>query len=196
MESVNDLIAALKKFPGIGTKSARRIAFYLLKKDDEELAKLGRLISELKKDLYTCENCGNISEQNPCTICSDPLRDRKTLCIVEDAEAISAFEEAGIYNGLYHILSERISPLRGEDLTEKSIAFLLAHIKKLKPNEIIIATSPKYEGDIAYYTLLDILKGTKVKNITRIAYGIPLGGSIEFADRMTLDTAMASRREV
>ena len=196
MESVNDLIAALKKLPGIGGKSARRIAFHLLKQDDEELETLGTMISTLKKDLHTCEHCGNISEKNPCAICSDPLRDRKTLCIVEDVEAISAFEEAGVYNGLYHILSERIAPLYGEDLTDESINFLLSHIKKLKPDEVIIATSPKFEGDITYYTLLDILKKAKVKNITRIAYGIPVGGSIEFADKMTLHTALESRRQV
>ena len=196
MESVNDLIAALKKLPGIGGKSARRIAFHLLKQDDEELETLGTMSSTLKKDLHTCEHCGNISEKNPCAICSDPLRDRKTLCIVEDVEAISAFEEAGVYNGLYHILSERIAPLYGEDLTDESINFLLSHIKKLKPDEVIIATSPKFEGDITYYTLLDILKKAKVKNITRIAYGIPVGGSIEFADKMTLHTALESRRQV
>ena len=193
MESVNDLIAALKALPGIGNKSARRIAFHLLKKDDEELAGLGKLISGLKKNLYTCKDCGNISEQNPCAICSDPLRDRKTICIVEDVEAINAFEEAGVYNGIYHILSERIAPLYGQDITDSSIKSLLKHINKLKPDEVIIATSPKFEGDMTYYTLLDILKKAKIKNVTRIAYGIPVGGSIEFADKVTLHAAMESR---
>ena len=197
MDKLNDLIATLKKFPGIGGKSARRIAFHLLKQDEDELTKLGTLISTFKKDLHTCEICGNISEKNPCAICTDPLRDRKTLCIIEDVEALSAFEQAGIYNGIYHVLGERVSPLYGEDLSEDSIKFLLTHIKKLKPEEIIIATSPKFEGDMMYYTLLDILKSVKnAKKITRIAYGIPVGGSIEFADKMTLHTALEARRQV
>ena len=196
MDSLNDLIAALKKFPGVGGKSARRIAFYLLKQDNEALAKIGSLITTLKKDLYTCDICGNISTKNPCNICTDPLRDKKTLCIVEDVESLSAFEQAGIYSRLYHVLGERVSPLYGEDLSEQSIKFLLTHIKKLKPEEVIIATSPKFEGDMTYYTLLELLKGAKIKTITRIAYGIPVGGSIEFADRMTLHTALEARRQV
>ena len=196
MDNLNDLITNLKKFPGVGNKSARRIAFYLLKQDNEELAKLGNMISTLKKDLCTCELCGNISENNPCNICTDPLRDKKLICIVEDVEAIEAFEQAGIYNGLYHVLGGRAAPLRGEDLSDEAIKFLLKHIKKQNPDEVIIATSPKYEGDMTYYTLLEILKGVKVKTVTRIAYGIPVGSSIEFADRVTLHTALEARRQV
>ena len=196
MDSLNDLITILKKFPGVGNKSARRIAFHLIKQKNEELEKLGALISTLKKDLYTCEICGNISNKNPCKICTDPLRDKNILCIVEDVESLSAFEQAGIYNGLYHVLGEHVSPLNGEDLSPESIKLLLTHIKNTKPDEVIIATSPKFEGDMMYYTLLEILKKAKVKKISRIAYGIPVGGSIEFADRMTLHTALESRRQV
>ena len=179
MDQLNDLISALKKFPGIGSKSARRIAFYLLKQDSEYLYKLGGLVSSLKKDLCTCELCGNISTRSPCHICTDPLRDRKILCVVEDIEALSAFEQAGIYNGLYHVLGEKVSPLTGQDLADDDINFLLNHVASLKPKEIIIATSPRFEGDLTYYTLLDVLKNSRVKKITRLAFGLPVGGSIE-----------------
>lgn len=192
MESLDSLINALKKFPSLGPKSARRIAFYLLKQDDKELKRIGGLISSLKKNLVTCSQCGNVSAKDPCNICTDPLRDRDILCIVDDLESLSAFEQSGIYNGLYHVLGGRIA---GE-LTDDSADFLAEHIRALKPSEVIIASSPRIEGDMMYYTLIDILKGLGVKNITRLAYGLPLGGSIEFADRMTLHTALEGRRKV
>ena len=191
MDPLNDLINALKKFPGVGIKSARRIAFHLLRQNDGELEKLGNLISRLKTNLYVCEICGNVSNKNPCAICSDPLRDRKTLCIVETLEALSAFEQAGIYNGLYHVLGSV-----GEDLNDEAEKFLLKHIKNLNPDEIIIATSPRIEGDMMYYTILELLENAHVKKISRIAFGLPVGGSIEFADRMTLHMALESRRQV
>ena len=187
MESLDSLINALKKFPSLGPKSARRIAFYLLKQDDKELQRIGGLISSLKKNLVTCSQCGNVSEKNPCRICTDPLRDRDILCVVDDLES-----QSGIYNGLYHVLGGRIA---GE-LTDESADFLAKHIRSLKPSEVIIASSPRIEGDMMYYTLIDILKGLGVRNITRLAYGLPLGGSIEFADRMTLHTALEGRRKI
>ena len=196
MDRLNDLAAALKKFPGLGKKSARRIAFYLMKQDDSYLAELGNLIATLREGLCTCEQCGNISDKNPCSICSDPLRDRKTLCIVEDIEALSVFEQAGVFNGLYHVLGGRVSPLDGEDLSDEAINFLLTHIAALKAEEAIIATNPKVEGDMTYYTLLDVLRDSGVKKVTRIAYGLPVGGNIEFADKMTLHTALEARRQV
>ena len=196
MDSLEELISILKKFPGLGSKSAKRIAFFLLKQDKDYLKNLGDLISGMKNNLRVCSQCGNISSNDPCSICSDQLRDRKTLCIVEDLEALSAFEDAGIYNGLYHVLGKKVSPIRGEDLSDESIKFLLTHIKTLKPEEIIIATSPKIEGDMTYYTLTDILQNVKVKKITRIAFGLPIGSSIEFADKVTLHTALESRRQV
>ena len=196
MDKFEDLAAELKKFPGIGKKSARRITFYLMKQEDSYLAKLGGLISGLKEGLCTCNECGNISDKNPCRICSDPLRDRKTLCIVEDIEAISVFEQAGVYNGIYHILGGKVSPLDGEELSDEAIDFLLGHIAKLEAEEAIIATNPKVEGDMTYYTLLDVLRESGVQKVTRIAYGLPFGGNIEFADKMTLHTAIEARRQV
>ncbi len=196
MDSINDLTAAFKKFPGLGSRSARRIVFYLLKQDERELKQIGGLIANLKEDLKTCSECGNISNQDPCPICSDPLRDRKTLCIVEDLESLSAFEQAKIYNGIYHVLGGRISPLDGEELSDDSTKFLLRHVKKLKPSEIIIATSTSIEGDMTLYTLEQLLKGIKNAKITRLAFGLPLGSSIEFADKLTLHASLDARRPI
>ena len=196
MDSLNDLITALRKFPGLGLKSSKRIAYYLLKQDDKYLSELGRLISELKKGLCACQICGNISSEDPCRICSDETRDTKTICIVEDVESLSALEQSGVYNGVYHILGSRVAPASGEELSEDTIRSLSKHVKRNKPSEVIIATSPVLEGDLTYYALLDILKKLKVKKISRIGYGLPVGGSIEYADKMTLHTAMDSRREV
>lgn len=192
MESLDSLVNVLKKFPALGPKSARRIAFYLLKQDDKELSRIGSLISNLKKGLVTCSQCGNVSAKNPCNICTDPLRDRDILCIVDDLESLSAFEQSGIYNGLYHVLGGK----NDGTLTDDSADSLVKHIRSLKPSEVIIATSPRIEGDMMYYTLIDILRGLRVGNVTRLAYGLPLGSSIEFADRMTLHTALEGRRKV
>ena len=196
MDSLNDLISILKKLPGLGTKSSRRIAYHLLKQDDKFLSELGRLISELKKDLRVCKVCGNLSYKNPCSICSDQMRDTKTICIVEDVESLSAFEQAGVYNGVYHVLGSRVSPIEGEELSDEAIKSLTKHIKANNPDEIIVATSPAIEGDLTYYALLELFRKLGVKKVSRIAYGLPVGGSIEFADRMTLHTALDSRRQV
>lgn len=196
MDSLNDLISILKKLPGLGAKSSRRIAYYLLKQNDEFLSEFGKLISELRKGLCVCNICGNISYKNPCSICSDQMRDTKTICIVEDVESLSAFEQAGIYNGVYHVLGGKVSPLEGEDISDASIKSLTKHIKANKPNEVIVATSPVIEGDLTYYALLDLFRKLGVKKVSRIAYGLPVGGSIEFADKMTLHTALDSRRQV
>ena len=201
MDPIADLILSFTKFPGVGNKSARRMVFYLLKRDSAELQDLGRRIATLKDELCVCSRCGNVSSGDPCPICSDALRDRETLCVVEDIDDLVSFEQAGIYNGLYHVLDNRVSPFDDEDLSPESVEFLLRHIRDLRAEEVIIATNPRMEGDLTYYALLDILRGLdgpeeksggKLR-VTRLAFGLPVGGSIEFADRMTLHTALESR---
>ena len=195
MEALDELTVYLKKFPGIGKKGAKRIAFYLVKQDKKYLSELGSLISGLRDNLFTCEQCGNISDSNPCKICSDPLRDRKTLCIVEDIEAIAVLEDSGVYNGMYHVLG-KLSPLEAPDAEDKALDFLTRHIKSLKSEEVIVAFTPKVEGDITYYALIDFLKRSGVKRVTRVAFGLPVGTSIEFADRSTLTTAIEDRKDI
>ena len=212
MQILDNLAKELKKLPGIGSKSARRIAFFLIQQDEEYLKHFGSLFSNLRKNLHTCSQCGNISEQDPCNICEDPIRDKNILCVVENVESLSAFEHAGIYNGLYHVLnSEKLSANLAPDsdsesdsfdddgLTEQDINFFVSHVKALKPEEIIIATNPKIEGDMNYYTLLESVKSIKGHNkikITRLASGLPVGGLIAFADKVTLHTALQSRMKV
>lgn len=175
------------------------MVFYLLKQDAALLRELGASIASLKDDLHTCSECGNISEGDPCPICRDALRDRRTLCVVENIDDLVSFEQAGIYSGLYHVLGGRVSPFDDEDLSPESVAFLLKHIRELEVEEVIIATNPRMEGDLTYYALLDVLKGaggSEPLKVTRLAFGLPVGGSIEFADRMTLHTALESRTAV
>ena len=210
MQILDDLAKELKNLPGIGSKSARRIAFFLIQQDEEYLKHFGSLFLNLRKNLHTCSQCGNISEQDPCNICEDPIRDKNILCVVENVESLSAFEHAGIYNGLYHVLNaEKLSAnpeskfdsdsLDDGGLTENDINFFVSHVKALKPEEIIIATNPKIEGDMNYYTLLESLRSIKGHNkikITRLASGLPVGGLIAFADKVTLHMAFQSRMKV
>lgn len=197
MDPISELIASFKKFPGVGGKSARRMVFHLLKREPEELAELGRRIATLKDRLTTCSECGNISESDPCPLCSDALRDRGIICVVENIDDLVAFEQAGIYNGMYHVLGGRVSPFDDEELSGESIDFLLSHIRELKAREVIIATNPRMEGDLTYYTLLEILREAEDLpeglKISRLAFGLPVGGSIEYADRVTLHMALESR---
>ena len=197
MDSITELINIFKQFPGIGPKSARRMAFYLLKKNKRELYNIGKIIATAKNNLFTCSNCGNISGSDPCEICSDPLRDKNVLCIVEDLETLAAFEHAKIYNGLYHVLGEIVSPYEEKELSECTINFLLDHVKKNNPDEIIIATNPKVEGDLTYYALVETLKnsGLKINKISRLAMGLPMGSTIEFADKLTLHMALEARTD-
>lgn len=195
MEALDELTTYLKKFPGIGKKGAKRIAYYLVKQDNEFLEHFGAMISCLRDNLFTCEECGNISETNPCSICSDPLRDRKTLCIVEDIEAIAVLEEAQVYNGVYHVLG-KLSPIENLDAEDEALAFLTEHINALGAEEVIVAATPRVEGDVTYYALIDFLKHSGVKRVTRIAFGLPVGTAIEFADRTTLNTALEDRKDV
>lgn len=195
-DPIGRLIAFFSKFPGVGNKSARRMAFYLLRQDDVFLREMGNAIAGLKDDLWVCRECGNLSDGDPCPICRDVFRDRKTLCVVESLDDLVSFEQAGVYNGLYHVLGGRVSPFEGQELSHECVDFLLRHIDDAKISEVIIATNPRMEGDLTYFTLLDILgdgSGDRGLKISRLAFGLPLGGSIEFADRMTLHTALESR---
>jgi len=156
---------------------------------------MGGAIAELKDHLCACTQCGNISDSDPCSICGDPLRDRTTLCVLESIDDLASFEHAGIYHGLYHVLGGRVSPLEEQELSEECVDFLLRHIANTGASEVIIATNPRMEGDLTYFTLLELLKG-KIPDylkISRLAFGLPVGGSIEFADRMTLHTALEAR---
>ena len=196
-DPIGQLISFFTKFPGVGSKSARRMVFYLLRQDESFLHAMGAALSGLKDNLFQCGECGNISASDPCPVCGDALRDRTLLCVVESIDDLVSFEQAGVYNGLYHVLGGRVSPFEDQELSQESIDFLLAHIRNARVSEIIIATNPRMEGDLTYFTLMEILKDSDFDwgelKISRLAFGLPVGGSIEFADRMTLHTALESR---
>ena len=186
----------LKKFPGVGEKSARRMAFFLLQQGNDFDEDLARSIAEINKRLTTCEKCGNLTELQPCPICSDPLRDRSLLCVTETLEDLISIEQSGLFNGIYFVLGTSLSPLEDrEALPERTVGLLRKRLEEYPVSEVIIATNPRIVGDMTFYALLDVLKDLNVKK-SRLAYGLPVGGSIEFADRVTLHAALESRQEV
>ena len=192
-EPFERLVSHFIKLPGVGGKSARRMVFHLLQSHPSVLAEMAADIEKLHTLLSFCPDCGNITENSrQCLICSDKMRDRTLLCVVENIEALVSFEQAGIYNGLYFVLGKKVSPIDDEDLDESIIENLRERVLSLEAKEVIVAMSPRIEGDLTWYAIQDALKGIDV-SISRLAYGLPVGGSIEFADRVTLHTAFESR---
>lgn len=171
------------------------MAFFVLQQPPSFADELARFLLALKERVHACSVCGNITDDDPCSICSDPLRDRRLLCVVETVEDLFSIEHAGIFAGVYHVLGGRVSPLDGETLDDRVLAGLKARIENDGIEEVIIATNPRIEGDLTYHALVEYLDGNDV-SISRIAYGLPVGGSIEFADRTTLQAAMDSRVRV
>lgn len=194
-EPLLQLVTLLKRLPGVGEKSARRMAFFIIQQPGSYPEELAIALHGLKERLCECSKCGNITDVDPCSICTDPLRERQTLCVVETAEDLLSMEQAGIYNGLYHVLKGKISPLDGEDLPPSEYERLKERIINTRVKEVIIATNPRVEGDLTFYSLFFELEDLDVK-ISRLAYGLPVGGSIEFADRITLHAAFESRVDV
>ena len=195
-EPIEHLISLLKRFPGVGEKSARRMAFYVLQQGAGYGEELAQAVLSMNSRLTTCEKCGNLTELQPCPICSDPLRDRSLLCVTETIEDLVSIEHSGLYNGLYFVLGMSLSPLEDrESLPENVLHRLLRRFEEYPLREVIIATNPKIEGDMTFYALLEALRDVPVKK-SRLAYGLPVGGSIEFADRVTLHAALESRQEV
>ncbi len=191
-EPLGKLISVFKRFPGIGEKSARRMAFCVLQQPESFALAMAESLIEVRRKLHPCAVCGNITDIDPCSICDDPFRDRTLLCVVETAEDLISMEQAGIYNGLYHVLGGKVSPLDDEELDPDKLRSLKKRVISLPVKEVIIATNPRIEGDLTFYEIISYLKGTDVR-ITRLAYGLPVGGSIEFADRVTLHAAFESR---
>ncbi len=191
-EPLGKLISVFKRFPGIGEKSARRMAFCVLQQPESFALAMAESLIEVRRKLHPCAVCGNITDIDPCSICDDPFRDRTLLCVVETAEDLISMEQAGIYNGLYHVLGGKVSPLDDEELDPDKLRSLKQRVINLPVKEVIIATNPRIEGDLTFYEIISYLKGTDVR-ITRLAYGLPVGGSIEFADRVTLHAAFESR---
>ncbi|HEV2965199.1 MAG TPA: recombination mediator RecR [Candidatus Angelobacter sp.] len=189
------LIEELKKLPGVGSKSAQRMAFYILRSSEEDAESLAAAIRNLKEKLHLCSVCNNITDIDPCTYCSNPTRNQRLVCVVEEPTNIPAVEKARFYNGVYHVLHGAISPLHGVGPEQLRIPSLLKRIESGSVDEIIIATNPNTEGEATAVYLTGLIKRAGVK-VTRIATGIPAGSDIEYADEVTMLKAMEGRREL
>lgn len=190
--SITKLIEELSKLPTIGPKTAQRVAFYILKAPNVEIKRLAHLIVEVKEKIKNCSVCYNITEDELCSICQDIKRNKKIICLVEQASDIVAIEKAKEYKGSYHVLGGAISPLDGITPQHLRIKELLKRIKDSQVEEIIIATNPNVEGEATALYLTKLLKPLGLK-LTRIAYGIPVGGDLEYADEVTLSKALEGR---
>jgi recombination protein RecR len=189
------LVHELSKLPGIGIKSAQRLAFYILRQPAPEIDKLIRTITEVKQQISYCSICYNMTESDPCSICSDPQRDKSKICVVEDPNSLLTIERTNEYNGLYHVLLGVLSPLDGIGPEQLKIKELLKRIKQGDIKEIIIATSPNVQGESTALYLARLIKPLGIK-VTRIAFGVPVGSDLEYADEVTMAKAMEGRREL
>lgn len=192
---VQKLIKQWSKLPGVGEKTARRMVFHLLRQEPGQIKDFGNAVIALTENIRRCSVCGAITDVDPCPVCTDPIWNRKLLCIVESEEDCVAMEQAGIFNGIYHVLGGRLSPLDDEEIPEESIERMRRRVEEGGIEEIILATAPRIEGDLTAYAIQEALEGLPVK-ISRLSYGLPVGGSIGFADRVTLHMAMESRKEM
>jgi len=190
---ITDVERIFSKFPGIGRKSARRIAFYLLDKKREDVLEIAKSIIDLKDKIEHCTICNHITEHSPCDICANTKRDDSVICIVEDSLDVIALEKSVSYRGKYHVLGGLISPLDGVGPDDLAIASLMTRLEPVK--EIIFAINPSVEGDTTSFYLTRLLKDKPIK-ITRLARGIPIGGDLEYTDEATLARAIEGRIEI
>ena len=192
---LNKLINELSKLPGIGGKSAQRLAFHILSLETDEVKKLSEALIEAKEKMKYCSICGNLTDMEPCEICRDKSRNSKVICVVESAKDVFAIEKIKEFTGLYHVLHGAISPMDGigpEDINLKS---LIIRLQENDVNELIIATNPNIEGEATAMYISKLVKPAGVK-VSRIAHGIPVGGDLEYADEITLLKALEGRREL
>jgi recombination protein RecR len=190
---VQELIDELSRLPGVGPKSAQRIAFHLLQAEDDQAKKLAQVLIEVKERVRFCETCGNVSEDHLCNICRDQRRNRAMICVVEESKDVQAIERTREYRGLYHVLGGAISPIEGIGPDQLRIKELLARLSDASIQEVIIATDPNMEGE-ATATYLTRMMSTLEITVTRLASGLPVGGDLEYADEVTLGRAFAGRR--
>jgi recombination protein RecR len=193
--SVTRLIDELKRLPGIGQKTAQRLAFYLLRVDAGQALALSDAIREAKEKIRECSICNNLTDSNPCLFCSSSTRSKNMICVVEEATNIQAVEKTRHFNGLYHVLGGALSPLQGVGPDQLKIKSLIERLKGGAVEEIIVATNPTAEGEATSVYLSKLIKPLGVR-VTRIAMGIPVGSDLEYADEVTMMKAMEGRRDV
>jgi recombination protein RecR len=192
---LNNLINELARLPGIGSKSAQRLAFHLLAVEEKEAMSLSRAIAEARETMRYCSRCGNLTDQDPCLICRDDSRDQKIICVVESPKDVAAIERMKEYRGLYHVLHGAISPMDGigpEDINLKS---LIQRLQASEVEELILATNPTIEGEATAMYIARLIKPAGIR-VSRIAHGVPVGGDLDYTDEITLSKAMEGRRQL
>ncbi len=189
------LIAELSKLPGIGYKSAQRLAFHILSLSEAEAGGLADAIVSAKANMKYCSVCGNLTDVDPCPICSDGSRNKEIICVVESPRDVSAMERVKEFRGMYHVLNGAISPMDGIGPEEINIKSLILRLQKSDVQEVILATNPNIEGEATAMYIARLVKPSGIK-VTRIAHGLPVGGDLEYADEVTLSMAMEGRREL
>ncbi len=192
---VSRLIDEFSRLPGIGPKTASRLTFFLLRVPDEQTLALAEALRDLTEQVVYCDRCYNISDRNPCSICASPERDQSTLCVVEEPLDVMALERTHEYQGVYHVLHGAISPVEGIGPTDLRIDELMDRLRHDTVNEVILATNPNLEGEATAMYLERLVKPLGVRT-TRPAYGLPVGGDLEYADEVTLVRALEGRREL
>jgi recombination protein RecR len=204
-EPMSRLIDELKKLPGVGSKTAQRYAFHVLRSSDEDAAALANAVRELKASLRLCSICNNVTDVDPCAYCASPVRNQRLVCVVEEATSIASVERTRNYNGVYHVLHGTLSPLHGVGPDQLRTASLLARVERGEVEEVILATSPTLEGEATASWLAATLRKLAPSElnatnpaikITRIATGVPAGSDIEYADEVTMSRAIEGRREL
>tara|TARA_B100001113_G_C20991302_1_gene570642 strand:+ start:218 stop:817 length:600 start_codon:yes stop_codon:yes gene_type:complete len=193
---IDKLINDISRLPGLGRRSAQRIALFLLKNKDKNLSPLIESLNVSYNKIIECQDCGNIDMQNPCGICSNNSRDKSSICIVEDVSDLWTFEKVGFYRGLYHVLGGSLSAIQGIGTDELRLQNLINRIENNNTKEIILALSTTMEGQTTSFVIADKLDKIKELNVTRLAQGIPMGGEVHYLDENTLNTAFQARKKI
>ncbi len=194
-EPMARLIEELRKLPGVGTKTAQRYAFHILRSSNEDADQLAGAIQELKASLRLCSVCNNVTDQDPCVYCSNPTRNHRLVCVIEEPTNIATIERTRSYNGVFHVLHGTLSPLHGVGPEQLRSHNLISRVERGEVDEVILATSPTLEGEATAGYLADLLRRMNVR-LTRIATGVPAGSDIEYADEVTMTRALEWRREI
>jgi recombination protein RecR len=195
VSAIEELIAELARLPGIGRKTAQRLTFHLLQQPSEQAGRLASALVAVTERVRACEQCGNLTEEQPCGICRDPRRDAAVVCVVEEASAVAVVDRSTDFRGRYHVLGGRISPLDGIGPEALRLDRLVARVREEGIREVILATNPSMEGEVTATYIQHLLAGMGVR-VTRLARGLPVGGDLEYVDGVTLAHALVARQEV
>ena len=195
MSAIDDLIAELARLPGIGRKTAQRLTFHLLQQTSDQVTRLAATLVAVSERVRPCEECGNLTEEQPCAICRDPRRDPALLCVVEEASTLAVVDRSTDFRGRYHVLGGRLSPLEGIGPESLRIDRLQRRVEEGGVREVILATNPSMEGEVTATYIQQLLAGRGVR-VTRLARGLPMGGDLEYVDGVTLAHALSARQEV